>query len=79
MCSCTRLHWLVCQLTFAAYYAYRTENPRTNSVSIRMPMDLWEKCDWAAAEVGLDRAAFVRNTLRPSRAKRTAACKRQSA
>jgi hypothetical protein len=32
-------------------------------VSIRIQPEIWQKCGWAAAEVGLDRSAFVRNTL----------------
>jgi hypothetical protein len=32
-------------------------------VSIRIPLDLWEKCGWAAEVVGLSRTEFVRNTL----------------
>lgn len=32
-------------------------------ISLRLPVELWEKCGWAAAAAGLDRGTFVRNTL----------------
>jgi hypothetical protein len=44
----------------------RSANRKTaplKPVSIRIPTDLWEKCAWAAAAVGLDRTTFVRNAL----------------
>jgi uncharacterized protein (DUF1778 family) len=36
---------------------------RLQPISIRMPADLWQKCEWAASAVGLDRTTFVRNAL----------------
>lgn len=33
------------------------------NVSFRLPAELLEKCGWAGEAVGLDRSAFVRNTL----------------
>src|SRR3954466_15511342 len=41
----------------------RRQNQRLTPVSLRVPAELWRKCEWAAAAVGLDRTAFVRNTL----------------
>jgi len=32
-------------------------------ISLRVPQELWDKCGWAAATVGLDRSTFVRNAL----------------
>jgi uncharacterized protein (DUF1778 family) len=37
--------------------------PRMETVSLRIQPDLWEKCDWAAAAMKVDRSEFVRDTL----------------
>lgn len=33
------------------------------AVNLRIPADVWEKCAWAAAALGISRAAFARATL----------------
>ena len=37
--------------------------PRMETVSLRIPPDIWEKCGWAAATLRVDRSEFVRDTL----------------
>ena len=37
--------------------------PRMETVSLRIQPDLWERCNWAAAAMKVDRSEWVRVTL----------------